>query len=152
MKESDFIAESARCSGFGHEESTCSLDAAVLAMELQMPEQDLVVEAQAFMVKEIGECSVTIGEGELGKQVVNYITDSAAACNMTPDANGLTNYREYSRPLGLENGGTTSVASYCFCSNNGWVHVKLHNVVHAPLLSYNTSSRFHIWHSKAIRM
>ena len=34
--------------------------------------------------------------GELGKQVVQYIADSAATCNMAPDADGLTNYRESS--------------------------------------------------------
>ena len=73
-KESDFIAECARCSGFGHEESTSSSDAAVLAMELLMSEEDLAVEAEAFVVKETGKCSVMVGEevggGELGKQVV----------------------------------------------------------------------------------
>ena len=45
MKESDFLAKCARCSGFGHEESTCSSDAVVLAMELPMSEEDLAVEA-----------------------------------------------------------------------------------------------------------
>ena len=50
-KESDFLAKCARCSDFGHEESTCSLDAAVLAMELPMSEEDLAVEAQAFEAK-----------------------------------------------------------------------------------------------------
>ena len=61
---------------------------------------------------------------------------------MTPDADGLANYREYSRPLGLANEGTTSIAGYgnlsiAFRSDNGWVHVKLHDVAHALLLSYN---------------
>ena len=53
-----------------------------------------------------------VGGGELGKQVVQYIADSAATCNMTPDADGLTNYRECSRPLGLANRGTTSIVGY----------------------------------------
>ena len=61
------------------------------------------MEAQAFVAKETGKWRVMVGEevegGELGKQVVQYITDSAAICNMTPDADGLTNYRECSRPL-----------------------------------------------------
>ena len=35
-KESDFLAKYARCSGFGHEESTCSSNVAVLATELPM--------------------------------------------------------------------------------------------------------------------
>ena len=148
-KKSDFLSKCARCSGFGHEENTCSSDEAVLAMELPMPEEDLAVEAQAFVVKETGKCRVMVGEevggGELGKQIVQYIADSAATCNITPDSDGLTNYIECSRPLNLANGGTTSIAGYgdlaeAFSSDNGWVHVKLHHVAHAPLLSYNLIS------------
>ena len=47
MKESDFLAKCTinRCSGFGHEESTCSSDAVVLAMQLQTSEENLAVEA-----------------------------------------------------------------------------------------------------------
>ena len=61
---------------------------------------------------------------------------------MTSDVNGLTNYKECSRPLGLANGGATSTAGYgaltvAFRSDNGLVHVKLHDVAHTPLLSYN---------------
>ena len=98
------------------------------------------------VAKETGKCSVMVGEevggGELGKQVVQYIADSAATCNITPDADGLTNYRECSRPLGLADGRTTSITGYddltvAFRSENGWVHIKLHDVAHAPLLSYN---------------
>ena len=115
-KESNFLAMYARCSGFNHKERTRSSDAAVLAMELPMSVEDLTVEAQAFVAKETGKCRVMVGEevggGELGKQVVQYIADSAATCNMTPDADGLTNYRECSRPLGLTNGGTASIAGY----------------------------------------
>ena len=37
-----------------------------------------------------------VGGEELGKQVVQYIADSAATCNMTPDADGITNCREFS--------------------------------------------------------
>ena len=49
MKKSDFLAKCARCSGFGHEESTCSSDAAVLAMELPMSGEDLAMEAQSLV-------------------------------------------------------------------------------------------------------
>ena len=114
--KSGFLAKCTRCSGFGHEKSTCSLDAAVLAMELLMSEKDLAVKAQAFVAKKTGKCRVMLGDeiggGELGKQVVQYIADSVATCNMTPDADGLITYRECSRPLGLVNGGTTSIAGY----------------------------------------
>ena len=145
-KESNLLAKCASCSGFGHEESTCSSDAVVLASELPMSEEDFAVETQAFVAKETGKCRVMVGEqvggGELGKQVVQYIADSAATCNMTPDVDALTSYRVCSRPLGLANGGTISIAGYgdltvAFRSDNGWVHVKLHDVVHTPLLSYN---------------
>ena len=61
---------------------------------------------------------------------------------MKPDTNGLTNYRECNRPLGLWNGGTISIAGYgeftvAFRNDNGWVQVKLHDVAYAPLLRYN---------------
>ena len=54
------------------------------------------------------------------------------------DADGLTNYRECSRPLGLTSGGTTSIAGYgdltvAFRSDNGWVRVKLHDVAHTSV-------------------
>ena len=93
---------------FGHEESSCSSNAAVLVVELPVSKENLAVEAQTFAATEAGTCSATIDDrvgGEvLDKQVVQYIADSAATCNMTPDADGLTNYRECSRPLGLANG------------------------------------------------
>ena len=148
-RDSDFIAECARCLSFVHDESTCSSDAAVLAMGLPMSEEDLAVEAQAFVVEETGKCIVMLGEevegGELGKQVVQYIADSAATCITTPDTDGRTNYRLCSRPLGLANGGTTTIAGYgdltvAFRSDHGWVHVKLHDVAHAFMLSYNLIS------------
>ena len=70
----------------------------VRAMELQRSEEDLAVEAQAFVAKEVGKCSVMVGEEvegrELGKQVVQYNADSAATYNMTPDADSLTIYRD----------------------------------------------------------
>ena len=73
-KESDFLAKCARCSGFGHEESICSSDAVVLVMELAISEEDPAVEAQTFVAKEAGKCSVMVGEevggGELDNQVV----------------------------------------------------------------------------------
>ena len=72
------------------------------------------MEAQAFVARETGKCSVMVGEGvgfgELGKHAVQCIADSAETCNMVPDADGLTNYRECSRPLDLANGGTTPIA------------------------------------------
>ena len=72
----------------------------MLAIELPMSEGDFAAEAQAFIAKETGKCRVVVGKevggGELGKQVVQYIADDAETCNMTPDANGLTNYRECS--------------------------------------------------------
>ena len=143
-KEGDFLAKCARCSGFGHEKSACSSNAAVLAMELPMSEEDVAVDAQAFVAKETRKCSVRVGEevgcGELNKQIVQHIADSAATCNMTPDADDLANYRDCSRPLVIANGGATSIAGYgdftvAFCSDNGWVHVNLHGVAHTPLLS-----------------
>ena len=84
-KENDFLAKCARCSGFGHMESTCSSDAAVLAMELPMLEENLTVEAQAFVAKETGKCRVMVGKkvggGGIGKQVMQYVADSAATCS-----------------------------------------------------------------------
>ena len=114
-----------------------------------MSEEDLAVEAQAFVAKETGKCRVMVGEeigvGEVGKQIVHYTADSAATCNKTPDSDGLTNYRECSRPLGLVIRRTTSIAGYgdltvAFRFDNGWVHVKLHGVAHTPLFSYNLIS------------
>ena len=68
------------------------------------------------MAKEIDKCGVAVGEevgvGELGKQIVRYIADSTVTCNTTPNADGFANYRECSRPLGLANGSTTSIAGY----------------------------------------
>ena len=68
---------------------------------------------------------------------------SAAILNMTPDTDGLANYRECSQPLDLAYGGKTSIARYGdlttlnFRSDNERVHVKLHDVARAPLLSFN---------------
>ena len=80
-----------------------------------MSEEDLALNAQAFVAKETCKCIVIIGEEvggvELDKQVMQYIADSPATYHMIPDADGLTNYKECSRPLGLANGGTTSIAS-----------------------------------------
>ena len=67
-----------------------------MAMELPTLEDDLTAEAEAYMVQGTGEKKLTardeIGNGDLGKQVEQYIADSAATCNMTPNADGLTNY------------------------------------------------------------
>ena len=63
-----------------------------------MSEEDLAMEVH--VAKETGKCGVMVeeevGGGALGKQAVQYIADSAATCNMTPDADGLTNYKECS--------------------------------------------------------
>ena len=135
--------------GYGHEETSCSSDAAVLVVELPVPEEDLAVEAQAFAVSEAGKCSVTIGDAvggvALDKQVMHYIADSAATCNMTPDADGLTNYRECSRPLGLANGEEISIVGYGdltvnFRTDHRWVRVKMNDVAHVPQLSHNLIS------------
>ena len=118
-------------------------------VELPVPEEDLAVEAEAFAVSEAGKCSVTIGDAvggvALDKQVVQYIADSAATCNMTPDADGLTNYRECSRPLGLANGEEISIVGYGdltvnFRTDHRWVRVKMNDVAHVPQLSHNLIS------------
>ena len=94
-RESNFVPRCTKCTGFGHEESSCPSDTAVMAMELPVSEEDPALEIQAFAATEAGKCSATIDDrvgGEaLDKQVVQYIADSAATCNMTPDADGLTN-------------------------------------------------------------
>ena len=136
----------ARCSGFGHEESACPSDPTILVMEL--PDDDSE-EEKVFAANATGKCSLRIseevGDGELDKQVAQYIADSGATCHLTPDADDLTNYRECSRSLGLTDSRKISIAGYddltlAFRSNDSWVHVKLHNVAHAPLLSYNLVS------------
>ena len=81
----------------------------------------------------------------LDKQVVQYIADSAATCNMTPDADALTNYRECSRPLGLANGEAISIVGYGDLTVNlrtdhGWVRVGMNDVAHVRLLNYNLIS------------
>ena len=84
------------------------------------------------------------GEG-LDKQAAQYIADSGATYHLTSEADGLTNYRECSRPIGLAYKRKTSLAGYgnvtvASRSSESWVHVILHDVVHAPLLSYNLRS------------
>ena len=117
----------------------------ILVVELPVSKEDLVVEAQTFAVTEAGKCSVTIGDAvggvALDKKVVQYIADSAATCNMTPDTDGLTNHRECSRPLGLANGDAISIVGYGDLTVNlrtdhGWVRVEMNDVAHVPLLNY----------------
>ena len=148
-RESDFVLRCTRCTGFGHEESSCPSDMAVMVMELPVSEEDLAVESQAFAATEAGKCNAAIDDrvgGEaLDKQVVQYIADSAATCNMTPDADGLTNYRECSRPLGLANGEEISIVGYGdltvnFRTDHRWVRVKMNDVAHVPQLSHNLIS------------
>ena len=85
-------------------------------MELPTSVEDLAVEAEAYVAKETSKCKVMVGKevrgGEVGKQDVQYIADSAATCSMMSGADGRTNYRECSRSLGLANEGTTSIAGY----------------------------------------
>ena len=118
-------------------------------MALPVSEEDLAVESQAFAATEAGKCNAAIDDrvgGEaLDKQVVQYIADSAATCNMTPDADGLTNYRECSRPLGLANGEEISIVGYGdltvnFRTDHRWVRVKMNDVAHVPQLSHNLIS------------
>ena len=102
-----------------------------------------------FVASATGKRSLRIneeaGDGELDKQVAQYIADSGATCHMTPDVDGLTNYRERSGSLGLTDREKFSIADYgdltvAFRSNDSWVHVKLHDIAHVPLLSYNLVS------------
>ena len=133
----------ARCSGFGHEESACLSDATILVMEL--PDDDSE-EGNVFAANATGKCSLRVGEevgdGELDKQFTQYIVDSGATCHMTPDTDGFTNYRECSRSLCVADRRNISTADYgdltvAIRSNDSGVHVKLHDVAHVSLLSYN---------------
>ena len=86
-----------------------------------------------------------VGGVALDKQVVQNIADSAVTCDMTPDADGLTNFREFSRPLGLANGEAISIVGYGDLTVNlrtdhGWVRVEMNGITHAPLLNYNLIS------------
>ena len=112
---------------------------------MELPKDDSK-EEKVFAANAIGKCSLRIGEEvgdkELDKQVTQYIADSEPTCPLTPDADGLTNYQEYIRSSGLADRREISIAGYddltvAFRSIDSWVHVKLHDVVHAPLLSYN---------------
>ena len=76
---------------------------------------------------------------------MQYIADSAAACNMTPDVEDLTNYRECSRPLGRANGEAISILgcgdlTVNLRTDHGWVRVETNDVAHALLLDYNLTS------------
>ena len=64
-----------------------------------MLEEDITVEAQAFVAKETGKCRLMVGKkvggGGIGKQVMQYIADIAATCSKLcrqygchPEANG----------------------------------------------------------------
>ena len=148
-RESDFVPRCTRCTGFGHEEGSCPSDTAVMAMELPVSEEDPALEIQAFAATEAGKYSTTIDDrvgGEaLDKQVVQYIADSAATCNKTPEADGLTNYRECKRPLGLANWEEIYIVGYgdltvSFCTDHGWIRVETNDVAHGSQLSYNLIS------------
>ena len=71
---------------------------------IELPD-DASEEEKLFAANATGKCSLRIGEevgdGELDKQVAQYIADSGATCHLTPHADGVANYRECSRPLGL---------------------------------------------------
>ena len=68
---------------------------------MNLPDGDSEKE-NVFAANATRKCSLRIGEkvgdGELHKQAAQYIADSGATCHMTPDTDGLTNYRECSRP------------------------------------------------------
>ena len=143
-KESDFVPRCARFLSFTRGEylPTRRDD------KMELPDDDSEAE-KVFAASATGKCSLTIGEEvgdvELDKQVAQYIAYSVATCHLTPDADGLTNYRECGRRLGLADRRKISIADYAdltvgFRCNNSWVHVKLHDVAHAPLLSYNLVS------------
>lgn len=111
--------------------------------------EDFAVEAQAIAAHQQSEYSAKsdtdVGDGALDKQVVRHIADSAATCQMTPDGDGLTNYRECSRPLGFANGGEVYIVGYdlppvTLRTDNGWVRIELNKVSHAPLLHYHLIS------------
>ena len=119
-----------------------------MILVLELPDND-PEEEHVFAANATGKCSSRIGEevgdGELDKQVAQYIADSGATCHMTSHADGLANYRERSRPLGLADRRKISIAGYgdltvAFCSNDSWVHVKLHDIAHVPLVSYDRVS------------
>ena len=65
-------------------------------------ESDLDMTGMGPVLPAMRKCGLRIGEevgdGELEKQVAQYIADSGATCHMPPDADGFTNYRECSRP------------------------------------------------------
>ena len=115
---------------------------------MELPDDDSE-KNKLFAANATGKCSLKVGEevgdGESDKQVAQYTAHSGATCHLTPDTDGLTNYRECSRPLGLAERRKISVAgcgdlTVAFRFNDSWVHVKLHDVVHALLLSYNLVS------------
>ena len=139
------VRRCARCSGVGHQESACPSDATILVLKL--PDDDS--EENMFAANATGKCSLRIceevGDEELDTRVAQYIADSGATCHLTPDADGSTNHRECSRPLVLADRRKISIAGYgdltvAFRSNDSWAHVKLHDVVRVPLLSYNLVS------------
>ena len=108
---------------------------------MELPDDDSE-EEKVFAANATCKCSLRIGEevgdGELDKQVAQYIADSGATCHMMPDTEGLTSYREYSRSLCLADRRKISIASYgdltvAFRSNSSWVHVNLHDIAHVPL-------------------
>ena len=125
-KETDFVPRCARGSGFGHEESACPSDATILVMKLLDNDSE---DEKVLAAKATGKCSLRIDgdvrDGELDDQVAQYIADSGATFHLTPDADGLTNFREGSRPLGLADRKRVSIAGYgdltvAFRSNDSW--------------------------------
>ena len=68
---------------------------------MELPDDDSK-EEKLFAANATGKCSLRIGEevgdGELDKQVAQYIADSGATCHLTPHTDGLTNYRGCSQP------------------------------------------------------
>ena len=80
---------------------------------MELPDDDSE-EEKMFAANATGKCNLRIGEevgdGELDKKAAQYIADSGASCHLTPNADGLINYRECSRPLGLADRRKLSIA------------------------------------------
>ena len=102
-----------------------------------------------FAANARGKCSLIIGQdvgyGEFERQVAQHIADTRGTCHLTPDADCLKSYEKWSRSLDLAVRRKIAIAGYgdltlAFRFNESWVHVQLHDVPHAPLLSYNRIS------------
>lgn len=139
------------CLGFGHAASICTSAAAeaVLAIETPLSEEDVAVDAEAFMANKEppGECTTVnqVGDGELARQVESLVADSAVSCHMSNNADQMDNYQECDRSLNVASGDTIPIAGYgdltvTFRSGNKWINLKLVRVAHIPQLDYHLVS------------